>query len=211
MDDAHEDDTSPASDRCDLTAEVQLVQDPHVHFNVYMAGTRPLSYYEEALRTEFLALHIYLIRGVDVADIQAPPQNQAEALAFGLIGCGQATWQQIERLLGMLPSDKSLRWVQDDAGSMEVRPKRFTVGEWVRGPMTGVHIHARLYPWVVRALTDQLVPVGHVLETKVLTFSPDRGGQHCDSTTVCTLQWCNTQSNEDNDAATFRGSYLLRG
>ena len=82
MDDAHEDDTSPASDRCDLTAEVQLVQDPHVHFNVYMAGTRPLSYYEEALRTEFLALHIYLIRGVDVADIQAPPQNQAEALAF---------------------------------------------------------------------------------------------------------------------------------
>ena len=153
MDDAHEDDTSPASDRCDLTAEVQLVQDPHVHFNVYMAGTRPLSYYEEALRTEFLALHIYLIRGVDVADIQAPPQNQADALAFGLIGCGQATWRQIERLLGMLPSDKSLRWVQDDAGSMEVRPKRFTVGAWVRGPMTGVNIHARLYPWVVRALT----------------------------------------------------------
>ena len=53
----------------------------------------------------------------------------------------------------MLPSDKSLRWVQDDAGSMEVRPKRFTVGAWVRGPMTGVNIHARLYPWVVRALT----------------------------------------------------------
>ena len=134
MDAAHEDDTSPASDRCDLTAEVQLVQDPHVHFNVYMAGTRPLSYYEEALRTEFLALHIYLIRGVDVADIQAPPQNQAEAIAFGLIGCGEATWQQIERLLSMLPSDKSLRWVQDDAERMEVRPSASLLAHGYGGP-----------------------------------------------------------------------------
>ena len=36
MDDANEDDTSPASDRYDLIAEVQLVQD--LHFNIYMAA-----------------------------------------------------------------------------------------------------------------------------------------------------------------------------
>ena len=30
----------------------------------------------------------------------------------------------------------------------------------------------------------QLMPLGPVLETKVPTFSPDRGGQGCDSTTV---------------------------
>eukprot|EP00439_Symbiodinium_sp_Y106_P072657 s487_g13.t1 len=128
------------------------VKDPLVHFGIDIAGARELTPTEQNLRAEFFDQHIYLIRGVKVEGLPVPDVNRAEALAFGLIACGQAKWDQLERLLGLLPGDRSLRWQQEDAAARTLPPKRFTAGAWVRGPMTGANIHSRMLPWTTRVL-----------------------------------------------------------
>ena len=52
----------------------------------------------------------------------------------------------------MLPADRSLRWPQDGQEAGVTKPKRFTTGAYVRGPMLGTTIHARQFPWTTRAL-----------------------------------------------------------
>ena len=117
-----------------------------------MVGAGPIHIFEEDLKREFFKQHIYLIRGVQLSGLPIPSDNAAEALAFGLICCGQARWQQLERLLTMLPGDRSLRWKQEESSRLASQPKRFTTGAYVRGPMLGTTIHARQFPWTTRAL-----------------------------------------------------------
>ena len=132
--------------------EVTLVLDPMVHHNIYMVGAGHLTCFEEDLKQDFFKQQIYLIRGVQMSGLPVPSENGAEALAFGLICCGQARWTQIERLLGLLPCDRSLRWKQENSSTLESQPKRFTTGAYVRGPMLGTTINSRQYPWTTRAL-----------------------------------------------------------
>ena len=149
-------DDTEAEDFTSMSSSPRLVAlDPCVHHNIYMAGTRPLFPMEEDMRFGFFQQQIYLIRGVCVQDLPVPSESRIEALSFGLIACGQATWMQLQRLLEQLPSDKNLRWKQDpqERQGSEMEPKRFTVGAWMRGPMTGVNIHARQFPWTARMLS----------------------------------------------------------
>ena len=143
--DSEEGDDSPAT--------VGPAQHPFVTHGVYMVGAQPLNSYEEPMREQYFQQHVYLIRGVDLHGCDVPTSDPAEALAFGMVGCGQASWNQLARLLDLLPVDTNLRWTQDENSQMQGAPKRFTIGAWRRGPMNGVNIHARRFPWTAKALS----------------------------------------------------------
>ena len=154
------------------SAEQRIVaEDPYVHFGVYMAGTRALSSFEEDLRMEFLQMEIYLVRGVDVRDVDRPTENMAELLAFSFVVHGQAKWNQLQRLIDLLPCDKTLRWQQADAEQHQISPKRFTTGAWVRGPMTGTTLHAKDFPWTTRALASIISTWDSSLQFSAVTMS----------------------------------------
>ena len=125
------------------------------------------------MRFRFFQQNIYLIRGVCVQNLPVPSESRVEALSFGLIACGQATWMQLQRLLEQLPSDKNLRWAQDpqDRQGSAMEPKRFTVGAWMRGPMTGVSVHARQFPWTTRMLSGVVRTWDPELASSTITAS----------------------------------------
>ena len=103
------------------------------------------------LTYRFFEQGIYLIRGVDLAALPEPEHSRPEALAFAFIAHGQARWEQVERLVQLLPCDSNLRWRQAH-GNLHPPPRRFTTGAWNRGPHAGTTRHARAFPWVTRAL-----------------------------------------------------------
>ena len=69
-----------------------------------------------------------------------PGQDRAEVLAFGMIANGQASWDQLQRLMTMLPADPKVRWAPtENSSAHEIPPKRFTVGAWNHGILAGVN------------------------------------------------------------------------
>ena len=164
--------TDLSDGRAELEAEspVSIVREPHIHHGIFMAGTRELGPQEADLKYEFYLQHIYMVRGVNVDGLGIPQQCYAEARACGLIACGQATWDQLRRLLNTLPTDKSLRWPQDSR-VQHTAPKRFTAGAWARGPMTGVNVFARRFPWTARLLSGIIATWDETLEFSTITLS----------------------------------------
>ncbi|CAE7024654.1 unnamed protein product, partial [Symbiodinium sp. CCMP2456] len=94
------------------------------------------------------------ILGVCLNGIERP-QNQTECLALALISHGQASWTQLQRLMQTMPKDASMRWPQQPAPDMAM-PHRVTVGAWHRGPMTGLHVTMRRFPWCSRVFAGLL-------------------------------------------------------
>ncbi|OLQ06642.1 hypothetical protein AK812_SmicGene10006 [Symbiodinium microadriaticum] len=130
---------------------------------IFMVGAQPPTSYELDLRYEYSQQQVYLLRNVRVGDLQVPNLCKAEAMAFGMISCGQATWAQIRRLLEFLPTDARERWPQNDPKPQpnselcaHTDSKRFTVGAWNFGNMAGVVNNTTAYPWVTRALAGIL-------------------------------------------------------
>ena len=144
------DDSSDDSSDSPVIAEVSM-QDSIIQSGIHMVRASALNSYEEDLKLEYFAQQVYLIRGVQIAGLSIPEANMAEALAFGMIGRGQATWTQLARLLSLLPCNKTLRWTQDSSCA-DLPPKRFTTGAYAHGPLMGTTIHSRQFPWVTRAL-----------------------------------------------------------
>ena len=119
--------------------------------NTYMVGMTPLTTYEADLKMEYARMHTYLIRGVELRNLEPPAANRSETIAHAMIVQGQATWDQLQRLMESLPGDTNMRWGQQ--AQHVAPPKRFTVGAWLRGPMAGINQKARMFPWTSRALT----------------------------------------------------------
>ena len=130
---------------------------------VFMVGAQPPTSYEQDCRYEYARQKVYLLRNVRVDDLQVPNHCKAEAMAFGMVSCGQATWAQLSRLIEYLPTDAKERWPQNDSEPGGALPqgalkdsKRFTVGAWNFGNMAGVVNNTLDYPWVTRALASIL-------------------------------------------------------
>ena len=130
---------------------------------VFMVGAQPPTSYELDLRYEYARQQVYLLRNVRVGDLQVPTHCKAEAMAFGMISSGQATWAQIRRLIEFLSTDARERWPQNDSKPQPTSEtgahkdsKRFTVGAWNFGNMAGVVNNTTDYPWVTRALAGIL-------------------------------------------------------
>ena len=119
---------------------------------VYMVGAMPITSYEEDLKYEYAQRQTYLIRGVNTEGLCVPGHCRCEAIAFGMVSSGQATWAQLLRLVDLLPRDSRMRWAQDASAALAHRPKRFSVGAFNYGNMAGILRHSRRYPWVGRAL-----------------------------------------------------------
>ena len=141
-----------------------------VFCGIYVVGSRPLSAAEADLRYQLFQQHMYLIRGVSVEGLAVPEVDRAEALAFGLIVAGQATWAQLLRLVQMLPCDRNMRWRQEHA-NMNPSPRRFTTGAWNHGPQAGVMRNLDLFPWSSRALAGILATWDEDLCFSTCTFS----------------------------------------
>ena len=107
-----------------------------------------MSSIERDLRHKYQRQQLYLIRGVRLAGLKQP-DCRAEALALSMISHGQASWQQLQRLVGLLPCDATIRWTQD-CSTHQQAPHRVTVGAWNRGPMTGLHRTGQDFPWSAR-------------------------------------------------------------
>ena len=163
----HEVDVGPPDDRhndpMDEATDDEVIDVPgyrsitNVHFGVYFVGERPLMSFETDMMYGFAKQHIYLIRGVDMQGLQVPGECRAEALAMAMISNGQATWDQIQRLVDTLPSDANLRWNQNEQGKPrdeQSTPCKFTTGAWIHGPMSGLHNHTNRFPWTTRAMTS---------------------------------------------------------
>ena len=74
---------------------------------------------------------------------------------------GQTTWEQLQRLIHMLPADKKKRWTSEDASaSTALSPKRFTTGAWNYGNQAGMMDASCCFPWVTRVLAS-VVRTGH--------------------------------------------------
>jgi len=169
-DEMAEDELSCTETEDDLNQGFVLRTDPHVHHGIFMVGTMPLNSVEAEQRHALFLQQTYLIRGVNVDGLDIPGECLAEAKACGLITSGQATWDQLQRLLEMLPSDRSLRWPQERQG-LDPPPKRFTTGAWVRGPMTGVNVFARAFPWTARLYSGLISTWDGALKFSTVTVS----------------------------------------
>ena len=120
---------------------------------VYMVGAGHINSYEVDLKYEYANQQIYLIRDAIVRGLHIPEQDRAEVLAFGMIADGQASWDQLQRLMAMLPADTKVRWSPTSTHlEQEHPPKRFTVGAWNYGNMAGITRQSRAFPWVTKVL-----------------------------------------------------------
>ena len=107
---------------------------------------------EVDLKHEFLQRDLYLVRGVQAEKLSYPSNDPAELLAFAMVVHGQASWTQLLRLTRLLPRDKNLRWKQTEEYAQQ--PHKFTTGAWNRGPMTGLTLTTRSFPWVTCVLAS---------------------------------------------------------
>ncbi|CAE7803157.1 unnamed protein product, partial [Symbiodinium sp. CCMP2456] len=148
---------------------------------IYMAGVKPLTEAEDGLKFDLMGKQIYLLRGVCLNGIERP-QNQTEYLALALISHGQASWTQLQRLMRTMPRDASIRWPQQPAPDMAM-PHRVTVGAWHRGPMTGLHVTMRRFPWCSRVFAGLLSTwdPNHAFTSATMSLNvlaaPHRGGE----------------------------------
>ena len=62
---------------------------------VFLVGALPINSYEEDLQYDYFRRGIYLVRGVSFEGLCVPGICSCEALAFGMISSGQATWDQL--------------------------------------------------------------------------------------------------------------------
>ena len=113
---------------CDppIGEESDSADDEHVEWNGLAGG---INSYEADLKYAYASQQVYLICDVNVRGLHVPGQDRAEVLAFGMIANGQASWDQLQRLMTMLPADPKVRWAPtENSSAHEIPPKRFTVG-----------------------------------------------------------------------------------
>ncbi|CAE7572158.1 unnamed protein product [Symbiodinium sp. CCMP2592] len=142
---------------------------PFVYHGIYFAGARGLLPVEVDLKLEFLEQGIYLVRGVEVSQLPYPSDHAAEMLAFSMVSHGQVRWDQMLRLVKLLPCDANLRWAQSECHAEA--PHRFTSGAWNRGPMTGLTITARGFPWATAVLASVVATWDEALNFSTCTLS----------------------------------------
>ena len=121
--------------------------------NTYMVGMTPLTTYEADLKMEYARMHTYLIRGVELRNLEPPAANRSETIAHAMIVQGQATWDQLQRLMESLPGDTNMRWGQQGPTCCTTE----AVYSWCMAAWT----HGRNQPKGQNVSVDQSCPNSH--------------------------------------------------
>ena len=86
---------------------------------------------------------IYLVRGVNVNELAMPLDNLAEMLAFSFVVMGKQPGSSCSASVTCYHATSPFAGRRSRPSSIGCRQKRFTTGAWVRGPMTGLTLHAK--------------------------------------------------------------------
>ncbi|CAE7673329.1 Pol [Symbiodinium sp. CCMP2592] len=133
----------------DTDSEVQCMQPLKLRRTLQHQDSRPLD--KEGKYAELLLGTTFSLPRVEYDSAQAP-SDPAEALAMHCFMQGEVTWDQIARLLDLLPAQDKIRWRQEE-GQLFEYPKSFMTGAWARGPQHGITRNARAFPLVSRLLS----------------------------------------------------------